>query len=286
MRLWLEASRTAAGALAAIFALATLAPGCGDGLLGEDGIRALTGHDDLQLPVDPAWLVRWMRDGEYVDSFHEAYPDQVFPSYAESEGTWYNYLNYVEVDAPDVHAPPPEAIRSGPHYSYAVGVPLLLDDVDGDGDHVPPTEHDPGELWGVTPESAFLFVEGDLDAFWAEQPVSLHAELWWEDEHAEPLVIEEGTQKVWVDMDLLASWDWFEEWFEEWEEQGEPPPEGPMEMALLVPDDPDVLSSDHEGAFLVAVARIVDSSFPGGVGAFLGEAWYTWFHDPEGGDDG
>ncbi len=259
------------------------AVGCGDGLLGADGIGSLTGYDDLQLPQDPAWMVRWILEEETVDGpVMGADGDEVYPSYSEDDDTWYNYLNYVEVEAPDLSAPPPAAIRVGPHYSFAVGIPLLLDDLDGDGDHQAPTEEDPGELWGVTPESAYLFLEGDIDRFWDEQPVVPER---WSDEHEFAFHLEEGTHNVWVNLELLNAWDWVEEWFEEWEEWEEDPDgdpdEGPEDLDLLAPDDPDVLTTDHEGAFRVALARIVDSNFHGGVQAFLGEAWYAWFWDPD-----
>ena len=254
--------------------------GCGDGLLGEDGIGSLTGHDDLQLPREPAWMVRWiLEDGTVDGPIMEADPEEVFPSYSESEGTWYNYLNYVEVTTPAVSTPPPGAIRAGPHYSFALGIPLLLDDLDGDGDHIPPTEVEPGELWGVTPESAYLYIEGDLDRFVDEQPVVPEA---WYDKEDEPLFLDDGLNHVWVNLDLLGSWDWVEEWFEEeWEDEGEEPEEGPEDLDLLAPDHPHVITSDHDEAFRVAVARIVDSSFHGGVQAFIGEAWFAWFRDPD-----
>ncbi len=263
--------------------LALLAPvvaGCGDGLLGEDGIESLTGFDDLSLPQEPAWVVRWILEDDLVDGpAMEIDLDEVFPSYSESEGTWYNYINYVEVSTPPLTAPPPEALRSGPDYSFALGIPMLLDDLDGDGDHDTPTEEEPGELWGVTPESAYLYIEGDIDRFVDEQPVV--PERWYEKEE-EPLFLSEGLNHTWVNLELLGSWDWVEEWFdEEWEEDDWEMDEGPEDLDLLAPDHPDVITTDHDEAFRVAVAQVVDSSFHGGVRAFLGEAWTAWFWDPD-----
>ncbi len=303
---------TPATALALALALALpWLPGCGDGLLGEDGLGDLVGLDDLNLPVRPAWRIRWMLHEDYVDGpEHEVAAEAMFLDYAEDDDTWYHYVNYLEVEMPDLQAPPPEAVRDYGAWTLAVGVPMLLDDADGDGAWDAPDDA-PEELWGVTPESAFLSFTGDLGLLEQYMPVM----PWggpWEGEYEGS--VHEGLQNVWVDPGPLSDWRWRDEWndFEEWEQEcldleaeleacwddhGPDAPEcvelqvavdecwgGLGEFPLqyvLFPDHPDVGTTFHPGAFRVETAQSLDGAFDGGVRAFFSEAWWAWFPDPE-----
>jgi hypothetical protein len=100
--------------------------------------------------------------------------DDVFMLYeAEDDDTYYEYVDFLEVLAPAISSPPADAIRHSDAHAYAVGVPMLLDDLDGDGEHQPPSGVDRAELWGVSSDSVLLYVDGDLGAMAAEQPVGL-----------------------------------------------------------------------------------------------------------------
>ncbi len=265
---------------AAMPLLAFAVMGCGDGLLGADGVQSLTGLDDLELPQEPAWMMRWMLDEETFDGpLMELDVDDVFVEFLDDTDTWYHYQNYLEVTAPDLSAPPDDAIRGEPTdaYRYAIGLPMLLDDNDGDGEHEPPDEDGPGELWGVAMETAYLFVEGDLAVFFDQQPV---AEEEWSEDCDCSVEIEDGLQNVWVNLDVLSSYDWWmdedmgeDDWEEEWEEDWDEP--------ILWPDLDDVNSSDHSGALLVESGADVETGFPGGLADYFSWAWYFWFQDPE-----
>lgn len=300
-------------AAALVFALALpWLPGCGDGLLGADGVRNLVGLDELNLPTQPAWRIRWMLDEDFVDGPpHEVAPEAVFLDYTDDEDTWFHYVNYLEVEKPGLTTPPAEAIRDFGSWSFAVGVPMLLDDVDANGDWVTPSDTDPEELWGATPESAFFYFNGDLGQLMEWLPVEPWGESWNCDC---PIEIHEGLQPVQINHGALADWEWRQEWedLEEWEqacleqqeafdacvEEFDPEsPECEEEMwaldecmqqwewgwftPVLFPDHIDIDSTFRPGALRVEAALTLDN-FPGGVRAFLSEAWWAWFSDPKG----
>ena len=258
-------------------ALALVLPGCGEGLLGMEHLPELTGFDDLDIPESPAWVIRWMMeeawvDGEPLPVFEE---DMYFEWEEDDEDTWYHYVDFMEVLAPDLVEPPGEAIRGhGAEYLYAVGLPMLLDDHDHDGFYQPPVPDDPGDLWGATPYSALLWVDGNLDLFADSQPVGMEM---FSDECECAFNIEWGLQNVFVEFDVLNLW-WELEAIQE--EMGEEVWHN--EMRVLWPDDPHVLSTDHERSFQVQSTRELDEWFVGGSAAYTSEAWWAWFHDPEG----
>lgn len=259
-----------------VAALALHLPGCGDGLIGMEQLDDLTGFEALDLPENPVWMVRWMMQDGWIDS--EPYPiadEHIFVEFEQDEDTEYHYVDYMEVLAPEVGEPPDEAIRGhGSEYLFALGIPLVLEDFDWDGNHDPPMPpEDPADLWGATPFSALLWVDGDLEAFADQQPVGL--EMYNPDCDC-GFSLHHGTQNVRVEFDVLNMW-WEieaiqsepenEEWF--------------AELRVLWPDDPHVLSTDHERAYMVQSGPEMDEWFVGGAMAFTAEAWFAWFRDPE-----
>ena len=300
-----------AAPLALALALPAL-PGCGDGLLGDDGIKSLVGLDGLNVPTAPAWCIRWILDEDYQDGpEHEVALESMFLDYAADEDTWYHYVNYIEVEQPVIASPPPGAIRDFGTWSFALGVPMLLDDAVGDGVWVAPDEQ-PEELWGVTPESALFYFSGDMDLAMQYLPVN----FWGGPLEDEGIVeIHDGLQNVWVDPGPLSDWPWRAEWndFGEWEQEchdlemqhmaceeqfgpGAPECEELM-MAMqecweglgefphqfvIHPDHPSVFTTFHDGTFRVETGQsVAGSGFEGGVRAFLTEAWWAWFPDPD-----
>ena len=254
--------------------------GCGEGLLGEDGLSELTGFDEFDAPTSPAWMVRWMLEGDVHDGPPQSVEtEQVYMRYeAEEEDAWYEYMDYLEVIAPAIDTPPEEAIRHVGEYSFAVGVPMLLDDLDGDGVHRAPSGDEYDELWGVSTESVLLYVDGSLDQIASVQPIGMEI---LSDECECILEIEQGLNYTMVEFDVLNLWWELEELQQEedgWDDG---------ELRVLWPDHPNVQNSDHEGAFTVEGAGRVEDWFHGGVESFLGPAWWTWFHDEpgEGGEE-
>ncbi len=253
--------------------LALLLGGCGEGLLGEEGLEELTGWNDVDLPTAPAWSVRWMLADGWVDGDPvKVDSEDVYMLYEEeAEDTWYEYVDYLEVTAPEVALPPADAIRTAEAFTFAVGLPLLLDDRDADGDWTPPDHEEWNELWGASAMSAFLYADGDLDHLGDSLPVGLDM---MSDECECVLEIEEGTQLTMIEIDVLGQW-WDLVEGEEEDEEGDEDDE--WDMTVLWPDHETVLTTDHEGALAVDAVEGLDEWFDGGIEALLGEAWWTWF---------
>jgi len=261
--------------LAAISATFT---GCGEGLLGEEGLDDLTGFDELEAPISPAWVVRWMLEEDVHDGPAQLVEaEQVYMQFeAEEEDAWYEYMDFLEVIAPTLDAPPQQAIREVGDYAFAVGVPMLLDDLDGDGVYGVPEGEEHDELWGVSTESVLLYVDGDLDRMASVQPVGL-AVL--SEECDCTIEIQPGLNTTRVEFDVLGWWQEIDE-IDDGEDGWEDP-----DLKVLWPDHPYVSLTDHEGAFAVESAWQVEEWFHGGIQAYLGPAWWAWFHDEPGVDE-
>jgi len=260
-------------AASSILCAAAALAGCGEGLLGEDGLEDLTGHDELDLPGAPAWVVRWMLDDDFTDGDPiELGHGDLFVNYEDEEEIEFEYVDFLEVRLPAVSSPPEAAIRpAGEDTSFAVGVPMLMNDLDEDGAWQVPGEEEAGDLWGVSATSAFLFVEGNLEELARTQPVGLEM---MSDECECFLSIEQGLQYTLIELDVLNLW-----WeLSEVEDDGE---DGELEEGLRVlwPDHPSVLTSDHEESFVVLSIDALEDWFEGGIEAFTGPAWWTWFRD-------
>jgi hypothetical protein len=256
-------------------ALSLTVPGCGEGLISMENLDDLTGFEEMEMPEAPAWVVRWMLEDDWIDG--EAWPvweEDLYVEFYEGDDTSYTYLDFIEVLAPELGEPPPEAIRGhGSEYLFALGVPMLLEDRDFDGAYHPPVPGDLEDLWGAAPFSALLWVDGNLEVFVDQQPVGL--EMYSADCDC-GFSLEHGLQRVMVEPDLLGLW-----WELDEIQDGMTDDEWYAEMRVLWPDDPQVLSTDHERAFLVENAVEMEEWFTGGAPSFTSEAWWAWFHDPE-----
>lgn len=142
-----------AAASAPLFALLA---GCGDSLLGQQGLAELQA---FTAPERPAWELRWYR-GDGLGFTAACALEAIDP-----EEVLVDALPFGFVDAPEPRVETPPVFVEGGAWRYAIALSVMVERPSEAATERLSTEADPlNGVWGAATEQVLLFAEGDLGA--------------------------------------------------------------------------------------------------------------------------